>query len=118
METVPTPRYDLLKPGRYMVASLQFSRGCPFMTREVLKAGYDRLVRRLYQPDAYFDRLVNGYVGSPGFRRSRASQAALAGRKHSSLSRLAELAGAALMAARLVEPSLPSERRCRLAARM
>ena len=31
METVPVPRYDLLKSDRYTTASLQFSRGCPFM---------------------------------------------------------------------------------------
>ena len=27
----PTPRYDLLKLGRYSTATLQFSRGCPFL---------------------------------------------------------------------------------------
>ncbi len=30
MSKVPTPRYDLLKKGRYASAALQFSRGCPF----------------------------------------------------------------------------------------
>lgn len=30
MTRVPVPRYDLLRPGRYMQATLQFSRGCPF----------------------------------------------------------------------------------------
>jgi radical SAM superfamily enzyme YgiQ (UPF0313 family) len=30
MATVPVPRYDLVKSGRYVMASLQFSRGCPF----------------------------------------------------------------------------------------
>ncbi len=30
MTTVPRPRYDLLKVGRYASGSLQFSRGCPF----------------------------------------------------------------------------------------
>jgi len=30
MARVPPPRYDLLKADRYMMASLQFSRGCPF----------------------------------------------------------------------------------------
>ena len=30
MATVPCPRYDLIKSDRYMMASLQFSRGCPF----------------------------------------------------------------------------------------
>jgi radical SAM superfamily enzyme YgiQ (UPF0313 family) len=30
MQTVPTPRLDLLKNEHYMFGSLQFSRGCPF----------------------------------------------------------------------------------------
>ncbi len=30
MQTVPAPRYDLVKAGSYVMASLQFSRGCPF----------------------------------------------------------------------------------------
>jgi radical SAM superfamily enzyme YgiQ (UPF0313 family) len=31
MRSVPAPRYDLLKADRYQMASLQFSRGCPFL---------------------------------------------------------------------------------------
>src|SRR5262249_46833143 len=31
MRRVPTPRYDLVKAQRYVMASLQFSRGCPFL---------------------------------------------------------------------------------------
>ena len=30
MREVPIPRYDLVKSDRYLMASLQFSRGCPF----------------------------------------------------------------------------------------
>jgi len=30
MSTVPCPRYDVLRAGRYLVGSVQFSRGCPF----------------------------------------------------------------------------------------
>jgi radical SAM superfamily enzyme YgiQ (UPF0313 family) len=30
MTKVPTPRFDLLKMGRYAFGSIQFSRGCPF----------------------------------------------------------------------------------------
>ncbi len=30
MTTVPVPRHDLLKNDRYLVGSIQFSRGCPF----------------------------------------------------------------------------------------
>lgn len=31
MTRVPVPRFDLLKPGRYASAPVQFSRGCPFL---------------------------------------------------------------------------------------
>jgi radical SAM superfamily enzyme YgiQ (UPF0313 family) len=31
MSLVPVPRFDLLKMNRYFFASLQFSRGCPFL---------------------------------------------------------------------------------------
>ncbi len=31
MTTVPVPRFDLLKPGCYGTAPVQFSRGCPFL---------------------------------------------------------------------------------------
>lgn len=30
MSTVPVPRFDLLKMNRYLLGSVQFSRGCPF----------------------------------------------------------------------------------------
>jgi radical SAM superfamily enzyme YgiQ (UPF0313 family) len=31
MTRVPVPRFDLLRPGRYVSAPVQFSRGCPFL---------------------------------------------------------------------------------------
>ncbi|MBB97711.1 MAG: B12-binding domain-containing radical SAM protein [Rhodobacteraceae bacterium] len=31
MSTVPTPRFDLLPPDRYLSVPIQFSRGCPFL---------------------------------------------------------------------------------------
>jgi radical SAM superfamily enzyme YgiQ (UPF0313 family) len=31
MSMVPTPRFDLIDASRYQMASLQFSRGCPFL---------------------------------------------------------------------------------------
>jgi radical SAM superfamily enzyme YgiQ (UPF0313 family) len=31
MRTVPTPRFDMIDTSRYQMASLQFSRGCPFL---------------------------------------------------------------------------------------
>ncbi|MEI9417388.1 radical SAM protein [Mesorhizobium sp. Cs1321R2N1] len=97
-----TPLYERLRTeGRLDLSDPHVSFHPKNMTRDVLKTGYDRLVRRLYEPEAYFDRLVDGYAGSPGFRRSRASQAARIGRKRSGMGRLAELTGAFLMAARL-----------------
>src|SRR5262245_39886193 len=30
MTRVPTPRYDLLKTGRYLFGAVQFTRGCPY----------------------------------------------------------------------------------------
>lgn len=30
MQTVPPPRYDLIKTDKYLFGSIQFSRGCPF----------------------------------------------------------------------------------------
>ncbi|PBB28001.1 MULTISPECIES: radical SAM protein [unclassified Mesorhizobium] len=98
-----TPLYDRLRTeGRLDLSDPHVSFHPKNMTREVLKAGYDKLVRRLYEPDAYFDRLVDGYAGSPGFRRSRAAQAMLVGRERSGMGRLAELAAAALTATRLL----------------
>jgi radical SAM superfamily enzyme YgiQ (UPF0313 family) len=97
-----TPLYDRLKmEGRLDLSDPHVSFHPKNMTREALKAGYDRLVQRLYEPDAYFRRLLDGYVGSPAFRKNRAAVAALIGRKRSGISRIAELAGATLMAARL-----------------
>ena len=97
-----TPLYDRLKmEGRLDLSDPYVSFHPKNMTREALRAGYDRLVQRLYEPDAYFRRLVDGYSGSPGFRKSRATLANLIGRKRSGVTRVAELAGAILMAARL-----------------
>lgn len=97
-----TPLYGRLKmEGRLDLSDPYVSFRPKKMTREALRAGYDRLVQRLYEPDAYFSRLVDGYFGSPGFRKSRATLATLIGRKHSGVTRIAELAGAILMAARL-----------------
>lgn len=106
-----TPLYDRLKTeGRLDLSDPHVSFHPKNMTREALKAGYDKLLRRLYEPDAYFDRLLNGYAGSPDFRRSRASQASLIGRKRSGIGRFAELAGAALMVARLARTLLARRR--------
>ncbi|MBZ9993444.1 B12-binding domain-containing radical SAM protein [Mesorhizobium sp. BH1-1-4] len=106
-----TPLYDRLKmEGRLDLDDPDVSFHPKSMTREALKIGYDRLVRRLYEPDAYFRRLVDGYVGSPGFRKNRATVAALAGRKRSVINRMADVASAILMAARLFRALLARRR--------
>lgn len=49
------------------------------MSQDALKAGHDALVKKLYTPHAYFERIFAGYAGSPGFRvRRRAMEALIA----------------------------------------
>lgn len=74
-----TPLYDrLLAEGRLDFADPDVTFRPKLMSREALKEGYDRLLLRLYEPDAYFSRLYAGYRGSPAFRRKRAAMDAKA----------------------------------------
>jgi hypothetical protein len=69
-----TPLYDrLLREGRIDFSDPQVIYHPRLMTREALKEGYAGLVRRLYEPEAYFERLFAGLDGSPSFRRRRAA---------------------------------------------
>jgi len=72
------------------------------MSRETLKAGYDDLMRRLYEPEAYFTRLLDGYEGAPAFRASRARLEELIGRRRTLLGKAVEIAGGLGLALRLV----------------
>jgi radical SAM superfamily enzyme YgiQ (UPF0313 family) len=70
-----TPLYDRLKAeGR-----LDFSDPDVFfhpkqMTKERLKDGHAELTRRLYEAEAFFERLFGGYLGSPGYRMREAAR--------------------------------------------
>ena len=69
-----TPLYDRLKAeGRLDFSDPDVAFHPKLMSRATLKQGYDKLVRRLYEPEAYFERLFNGYAGSPEFRRRHAA---------------------------------------------
>lgn len=69
-----TPLFDRLqKEGRLDFSDPDVAFHPVGMSREALKSGYDRLMRRLYEPDAYFDRLFRGYASSAALRRRRAT---------------------------------------------
>ena len=47
------------------------------MSREQLRSGHRRLLERLYEPGAYFERLFRGYRESTAFRERRAALGAI-----------------------------------------
>ena len=68
-----TPLHDRLKKeGRLLAGNPRLNIRPLQMEPDVLLAGYDRLMHRLYDPDAYFGRLLQGYARSEGFRARRA----------------------------------------------
>jgi len=71
------------------------------MTRDALKSGYVSLMKRLYDPEAYFDRLLGGYEKSPQFRDSRRTQDRRIGAKVTLAGRLVEWIGGSLVLWRL-----------------
>lgn len=104
-----TPLYDRLKAeGRLDLNHTDVAFHPKQMTREVLKAGYDDLLRRLYDPDAYFSRLLEGYGGSPAFRAARKAMDVRIGRKPTLAARLSEIAGGAVMVLKLVRSLIGS----------
>jgi radical SAM superfamily enzyme YgiQ (UPF0313 family) len=72
------------------------------MTRDVLKNGYVSLMKRLYDPAAYFNRLLGGYEKSPQFRDSRRTQDRRIGAKVTVAGRLLEWIGGCLVLWRLL----------------
>ena len=89
-----TPLYDRLQAeGRLDFADPDVIFRPKLMSRDALKRGYERLLRRLYEPEAYFERLFRGYRGSPAFRRRRAAMDALVARRHTPGSRLVRVIG-------------------------
>lgn len=97
-----TPLYERLKAERRLDPSdpevIFHPKG---MSRETLKRGYAALMRRLYAPDAYFERLFRGRERSLAFHRQRTRKKAPAARKAATLSRLRRFATGGMMAARL-----------------
>jgi radical SAM superfamily enzyme YgiQ (UPF0313 family) len=67
-----TPLFDRLSAeGRIDYSHPDVMFRPKLMTQDALKAGYDDLMIRLYQPDAFFERLFAGYAGSTAFRQNR-----------------------------------------------
>lgn len=65
-----TPLYDRLQAeGRLDLTNSAVIFHPKQMTQETLKRRYADLTQRLYEPEAYFQRLFDGYEGSPEFRR-------------------------------------------------
>jgi radical SAM superfamily enzyme YgiQ (UPF0313 family) len=72
-----TPLYDRLrKEGRLDYGDPEIIYIPKKMSREQLKTGFRELLRRVFDPDAYFDRAFDGYSGSTGVRRTGAKIAA------------------------------------------
>jgi radical SAM superfamily enzyme YgiQ (UPF0313 family) len=64
MTTVPVPRHDLLKMGRYALGSVQFSRGCPFTCEFcdiIVTFGRRPRLKRVEQIIAELDALWRAY---------------------------------------------------------
>jgi Domain of unknown function (DUF4070) len=97
-----TPLYDrLAAEGRLDFADPEVIFAPKLMRREALKRGYGRLMERLFEPDAYFTRLLRGYRDSPAFRRRRAALDAATSRRQTVAARVTALRGATVQAARL-----------------
>lgn len=66
-----TPLHDRLgKEGRLVDDDMVWFEP-KSMSRQALKQGYGRLNMRLYQPEAFFERVFQGYERSAGFRTRR-----------------------------------------------
>lgn len=69
-----TPLYDRLKAeGRLDPHHPRINFHPLGMDQDQLLAGYDDLVLRLYDPDAFWDRLLGSYAASPEYWRKRAA---------------------------------------------
>ncbi len=98
-----TPLYDRLKAeGRLDLSHPHVAFHPKQMTREALKAGYDDLLKRLYEPKAYWDRLLDGYGGSPAFRAARKAIDIRIGYRPGLSARLVTISGGTIMALKLM----------------
>jgi radical SAM superfamily enzyme YgiQ (UPF0313 family) len=104
-----TPLYDrLLAEGRLDPGNALLSFRPKQMDRQTLLDGYRNLLRRLYDPDRYFERLLQGYANSPRFRSRRAALDARLRRKRSPRALLAGQAGLWALVLRFLRVLLPS----------
>ncbi len=96
-----TPLYDrLAAAGRLDDSDREVAFIPALMTQQQLREGHDDLMRRLFEPDAYFARIFAGFAGSPAFRaRRRELDARLA--RPGVVARIARDAAAIRIAARL-----------------
>jgi radical SAM superfamily enzyme YgiQ (UPF0313 family) len=95
-----TPLYDRLKAeGRLDYSDPEVVFHPKNMSRETLMDGYINLMKRLYEPETFFDRLFRGY-GSQHFRKVRAVQDQKSGRT-SRMRQLKMSVGGAILAGRL-----------------
>jgi len=93
-----TPLFDRLKrEGRLDYSDPEINYIPKLMTREQLKTGVQDLLERLFEPEVYFQRLFDGYAGSPEFRRRRAAVTV----RPRPVQRLGQYAFAAVTAVRL-----------------
>lgn len=77
-----TPLYArLAAEGRLDESNPEIAFQPKQMTREELRSGHRQLLLRLYDPAAYFERVIRGYRQSPAFRRRRAALARSIGRR-------------------------------------
>jgi radical SAM superfamily enzyme YgiQ (UPF0313 family) len=80
LQAIPlTPLYDRLKAAGRLIESDDNMNIIPAqMTREELRAGYWKLVRRLYEPAAFLDRYFHSFR-LPAYHRRRAAISSKAG---------------------------------------
>lgn len=96
-----TPLYDRLKAeGRLDYSDSELIFHPKNISREALKRGYAELMRRLYTPEAFFERLLGGYRRSESYRKIRKAHDASI-KRHSGLRRVKIFAGGVVQGAKL-----------------
>jgi radical SAM superfamily enzyme YgiQ (UPF0313 family) len=109
MPIAGTPLYSrLLAEGRLAFDDPEVAFKPKQMTREVLKKRHRELLLRLYEPSAFFNRLMHGYVTSPAFRRRRSALTKSMGKTMTWKASAAKVTGAAVTAVKLFLSALRS----------
>ena len=97
-----TPLYArLAAEGRLDFADGDVSFHPKQMTKDALRSGHQALLLRLFEPSAFFGRLLKGYRESAGFRKRRAALAASIGARTTWKARALRTLSAAGTAGRL-----------------